>query len=163
MRLAEATMREAASLRAVTDRLAFDQKALPAFLLDRDRHDEALSAARTLAESPFPAARAVAHALAGEAFLLLGRGEEAALFRLESIARAAREAGDWELAEHTARQMLEHDPAYGGSHLAAALVARHRGDIAAADQSLAAAARYWRDADPDLPELRLTRRASAAR
>jgi hypothetical protein len=56
----------------------------------------------------------------------------AALFRLESIARVAREVGDWELAEHTGRQKLEHDAAYRGSHYALAL---------------------WRNADPDLPEL----------
>jgi hypothetical protein len=31
-----------------------------------------------------------------------------------------------------AGQMLEHDPAYGGSHLALALVAEHRGDAATA-------------------------------
>ncbi len=52
-----------------------------------------------------------------------------ALFRLESIARVAREAGDWDLAEFTARQMLEHDPAYAGSHYALALVAEHKGDV----------------------------------
>ena len=41
-----------------------------------------------------------------------------ALFRLEAIARTARDVGDWELAECMAGQMLEHDAAYGGSHLA---------------------------------------------
>jgi tetratricopeptide (TPR) repeat protein len=81
------------------------------------------------------------------------------LFRLESIARMARDVGDWELAEYTAGQMLEHDAAYGGSHLAMALVARHRGDAAGADRALAAAARYWRDADADLPELAQVRSA----
>ena len=74
------------------------------------------------------------------------------LFRLESIARTARDVGDWELADFTARQMLEHDAAYGGSHLAMALVARHRGDAEAAGRALEAAGRYWRDADADLPE-----------
>ena len=237
MRLAEATMREAAALPPVTDRLAFDQKALAAFLVERGRLEEALADARVLAGSRWPAARAVGRALAGEALLGLGRREEAerelagaaaelgqvpasvagisvargqvkpyvdvlegklmlgsgqapagrailqdvqralraipgpdawmmALFRLESIARAAREAGDWELADFTARQMLDHDPAYGGSHLAAALVAGHRGDAAGAEAALAAAARFWRDADPDLRERRLLpkeARASATR
>ena len=50
-----------------------------------------------------------------------------ALFRLEAFARTARDVGDWELAEHTARQMLEHDGAYAGSHFALALVARQQG------------------------------------
>ena len=77
-----------------------------------------------------------------------------ALFRLETIARMARDAGDWELAEFTARQMMEHDAAYGGSRYATGLVARHRCDAAAAALELHAAEGYWRDADPDLPELR---------
>lgn len=75
-----------------------------------------------------------------------------ALFRLESIARTARDVGDWELAESTAREMLDHDAAYAGSHLALALAAQHRGDREEAARAFAAAARYWRDADPDLPE-----------
>jgi tetratricopeptide (TPR) repeat protein len=85
-----------------------------------------------------------------------------ALFRLEVIARLAREAGDWELAERMARQMLEHDAAYGGSHLALALVAEHRGDAATASEERAAAERLWRDADADLPELAAARRVAAS-
>jgi tetratricopeptide (TPR) repeat protein len=76
-----------------------------------------------------------------------------ALFRLEAIASIAREVGDWELADYTARQMLEHDPAYGGSHLALALVARQQGDRATADRELAVARSLWKNADPELPEL----------
>jgi hypothetical protein len=76
-----------------------------------------------------------------------------ALFRLEIIARSAREAGDWELAEYTARQMLEHDTAYGGSHLALALVLEHKGDVGGAARARNEVRRYWSDADPDLPEL----------
>jgi hypothetical protein len=85
-----------------------------------------------------------------------------ALFRLESIARMAREVGDWELAEYTAGQMLDHDRAYAGSHLALALASEHSGDCGAVAPSLAAAARYWRDADPDLPELDLIRSKDVA-
>lgn len=76
-----------------------------------------------------------------------------ALFRLETMARSAREAGDWELAEYTARQMLDHDPSYGGSHLALALVLEHQGDASGAGRERAAARGYWRDADSDLAEL----------
>jgi tetratricopeptide (TPR) repeat protein len=88
-----------------------------------------------------------------------------ALFRLELIARVAREVGAWDLAENIARQMIEHDAAYGGGHYALALVARHRGDVAAADLSLAEAERRWSGADPDLVELTRTRelRSRAAR
>ncbi len=77
-----------------------------------------------------------------------------ALFRLEVMARSAREAGDWELAEYTAKQMLDHDAAYGGSHLAIALVLEHKGDAAGAKKELAEAKRYWKDADRDMAELK---------
>jgi hypothetical protein len=51
--------------------------------------------------------------------------------------------------------MLEHDAAYGGSHLAQALVLEHRGDTAGYEREIAAARRYWRAADPDLAERKL--------
>jgi tetratricopeptide (TPR) repeat protein len=76
-----------------------------------------------------------------------------ALFRLESMARSAMEAEDWELAEFIAAQMLDHDAAYGGSHFTLALVLRHKGDDTGVARELEAARRHWRDADPDLPEL----------
>ena len=76
------------------------------------------------------------------------------LFRLESIARIAREAGEWELAEYTATQMIDHDSAYGGSHYAMALVLQHKGNTAAASQELQTAQELWHDADKDLPELK---------
>ena len=41
-----------------------------------------------------------------------------ALFTLESIARAAREVGDWDFAAWAAGQMQEHDPNYGGTQYA---------------------------------------------
>jgi tetratricopeptide (TPR) repeat protein len=72
------------------------------------------------------------------------------LFRLESIARAARDAGDWDLAEYTAAQMLEHDSAYGGSHLAMALVHQQKGDGAAATNEFEIAKRYWKEADAEV-------------
>ena len=76
-----------------------------------------------------------------------------ALFRLEAFARVARDVGDWELAEYTARQMLEHDAAYAGSHFALALVARQRGERELAQSEAAAARKYWKDADRDMKEL----------
>jgi tetratricopeptide (TPR) repeat protein len=86
-----------------------------------------------------------------------------ALFVLEAIARGAREAADWPLAESMARQMLDHDRAYAGGHYALALVAEQRGDAAAAHESFATAARLWAHADADLPELQRLRRAVASR
>jgi tetratricopeptide (TPR) repeat protein len=82
----------------------------------------------------------------------------AALFTLESIARAAREAGDWEFAARMARQMLEHDNAYAGSHYALALAAEHNGDTRLAASEYALAAKYWARADSGFAELTTVRR-----
>lgn len=76
-----------------------------------------------------------------------------ALFDMEAIAGAAREAGAWDVAASTATEMLAHDPAYGGSHLALALVARNGGDRAAATREATEARRLWADADVDFPPL----------
>ncbi|MEN3333142.1 MAG: hypothetical protein V7641_2507 [Blastocatellia bacterium] len=85
-----------------------------------------------------------------------------ALFRLEALAAAARAAGDWELAETIARQMLDHDPAYAGSHYALALVAEHKNDNVMAVTEYAEAEKLWRNADTDLPELQQARARLAA-
>lgn len=77
-----------------------------------------------------------------------------ALYRLEAIARVARDAGDWDLASYTAEQMREHDPAYAGTRYALALVAEQRGDAATAAREFGAAVELWKDADPDLALLR---------
>lgn len=74
-----------------------------------------------------------------------------ALFAIESLARAARQVGDWPLAGQLAQQMNAHDPAYGGAHYA--LVAEHDGDLKTARAEFALAQKYWSQADPDLPEL----------
>jgi tetratricopeptide (TPR) repeat protein len=78
----------------------------------------------------------------------------AARFELESIAQLARQNGDWNLAESTAREMIEHDPTYAGGHFALGLVADHAGHAAQAREQFAAAEKFWSKADPDLPELR---------
>jgi len=82
-----------------------------------------------------------------------------ALFRLEGIARVARDAGAWDLAEYTAAQMIEHDAAYAGSHLAMAMVARHKGDTALAERELAAARRGWSEADAEVRDMEVLRPA----
>ncbi len=85
-----------------------------------------------------------------------------ALFRLDAFARMARDVGDWDLAEHTARQMLEHDPKFGGSHLALALVAQHRGDDTLMRSEAAEAGKYWSQADGDIKERAELRRLARA-
>ena len=81
----------------------------------------------------------------------------AAVFTLESIARSAREANDWELARYTAEQMVLHDPYYAGGHFALGLVAEHGGERAGARPMFAQAEQLWSHADPDLPEAALVR------
>lgn len=81
------------------------------------------------------------------------------IFAIEGMARAARDAGDWELAGWAARQMMEHDPHYAGSQFALALAARHNGDEKTARDAFALAAQYWASADPGLPELQTIRSA----
>lgn len=81
-----------------------------------------------------------------------------ALFTLEGLARTARAVGDWELAGQMARQLIEHDPAYAGSHYALALVAEHDGDAATAKAEFAQVVTLWAKADPNLPELVEARR-----
>jgi tetratricopeptide (TPR) repeat protein len=76
-----------------------------------------------------------------------------ALFTFESLARTARAVGDWELAGRIARQMIEHDPAYAGSHYALGLVAEHDGDLAATKAEFAQALKLWAKADADLTEV----------
>jgi tetratricopeptide (TPR) repeat protein len=231
MRKAEATMREATALPALTDYAEYNQKLLTVFLLGRQRWDEAADAAGRMTQGKWVATRAVGHALTGHALLARKRTAEAraaletaerelaavpasaagigvsrrqvqpwiemlrgelliregasvegrrvleevarnlralpgpdawiqALFRLEAMGKLARDTGEWELAAFMAQQMVEHDAAYGGSHLAQALVAEHRGDRDGASRARAEAVRHWRDADPDLPELAVVRAAA---
>lgn len=222
MRAAEALLRRSFELPTMLVLQAFNKHEWPAFLLARGRRDEALAAARTLADHPAGLVSAIGHIMAGHA-LLAGAGEKGAklaetagaintaltllraagpeaalarphfeavqaqyflhagardkgrvlaqeavrkfralpgpdgwsqaLFRLEAMARAAREAGDWELAERVALALRDHDPSYAGTHYALGLVAEHNGDQAGARDAFAAAADAWRHADRDLPEL----------
>jgi len=80
------------------------------------------------------------------------------LFRLEALARSARQVGDWPLAARMAQLMLEHDPNYAGTHYALALVAQHDGNVATAAREFELALKAWANADPDLPELGVARK-----
>ena len=81
-----------------------------------------------------------------------------ALFSLESLARAARAAGKWPAAERIARLMVEHDPAYAGSHYSLGLALEHNGDAAGARAQFELARKFWAKADSDLPELKETQK-----
>jgi tetratricopeptide (TPR) repeat protein len=80
-------------------------------------------------------------------------GWVAAIFVLDSIAREARRADDWPLAQYTAQQLIQHDPYFAGGHFAFGLVAEHAGETEGSKQMFAAAEKYWSHADADLPEL----------
>jgi hypothetical protein len=85
-----------------------------------------------------------------------------ALFQLESIGSIARDAGDWDLAEFTAHEMIEHDPSYAGGYYALGLVDEHRAQQSSAREQLAHAEKLWSKADPELPELVQIRQKLAA-
>lgn len=80
------------------------------------------------------------------------------LFRLEALARSARQVGDWPLAARMAQLMLEHDADYAGTHYALALVARQEQNAATAAREFDLAVKAWANADRDLPELALARK-----
>ena len=73
-----------------------------------------------------------------------------ALFQLESIAKMARRVGDWELVEHTAQKMIQHDPSYAGGYFALGWVAEHQGDASAARQKFATGEKLWSKADTNV-------------
>jgi tetratricopeptide (TPR) repeat protein len=76
-----------------------------------------------------------------------------ALFTIESLARAACDAGDWTLASFLGDAMRQHDGAYAGTHLVLARIARAKPDPAVERRELDAARAAWSAADADLPEL----------
>jgi tetratricopeptide (TPR) repeat protein len=79
------------------------------------------------------------------------------LFALESMARTAREAGDWTTAAWAAGEMAAHDANYAGTQYAIGRTAEHNGEIRAARAAFALAEKYWAKADPGLPELLTSR------
>ena len=217
MKSAEKLFQEAFSLPVYNDLAEFNRREWPEFLLSRGRYEEALAAARELAEGRWAMGRLAGHTEAGRALLRLDRLHEAeeelflaerelehvptsvaaalpdagllhaeillrqgridasdplfrqivqkvravpgpdswseALFQLESIAKLAREADDWDLVQFVAHEMIEHDSSYAGGYYFSALAANHRGDESAARDQFAQARRLWAKADPDLPEL----------
>ena len=195
----------------------YNKRAWPDLLIARGRTDQALAAARVLANHPSPLVRATGRVAAGRALLASGQFKAAAdeanlavkelraaregqalvapaleilqgefflrtgqrekgramldeiirrlrdgsgpdtwaqtLFAIEGVAQSARQAGDWEFAGFTARQLIEQDPAYAGGHYALGLVAEHNGDLRTAQSEFALAEKSWAKADADLAEL----------
>ena len=222
MRKAEALLKQAFSLPSSLLVQVVNKREYPAFLIGRNRLDDALAASKTLSSHPHPVAQAAGHIEAGFTLLAMNRPADAAnasnaalralktapdgqslavialealqgefrlrtaqrdqgrqgmeraaqkwralpgpdawtqsLFRLEALARSARQVGDWALAARMAQLMLEHDPNYAGTHYALALVAQHDGNTATAGREFDLAVKAWANADKDLPELAIARK-----
>lgn len=77
LKSAEAEYREAFALPAYVDFSEFNRKALPEFLLNHGRPDEALAAAQELIQSRWTMARFAGHTLAGRALAAMNRMSEA--------------------------------------------------------------------------------------
>jgi len=77
LKTADRYLQEAAAFPAVTDYLEFNRKGRVGLLLAARRNDEALRAARELAEGRWTATRVAGHALAGHALLVTDRLPEA--------------------------------------------------------------------------------------
>ena len=80
------------------------------------------------------------------------------VFELQLIADAAKSAGDWPLAEYTAKQMVEQNAYYAGGYYILGEVAEHAGDAATARENFKKACELWANADGDLPELTMARK-----
>jgi tetratricopeptide (TPR) repeat protein len=222
MRKAEALLQQSFSLPTNLLVQAVNKREYPAFLLARNRPQEAYAAAMELTKHPHPVVQATGHIEAGFALLALNRPGDAApasnaalralkvapngqnlaviplealqgefrlrtaqrdrgrqmmesaaqkwralpgpdawtqaVFRLEAMARAAREVGDWTLAARLTQMMLEHDPNYAGTRYALGLLAQHDGNAATARREFDQALKAWATADKDLPELALARK-----
>src|SRR5688500_8336472 len=222
MRKAEALLKQAFALPSSLLVQVVNKRDYPAFLVGRNRLEEALAAAKSLAAHPHPVAQAAGHIESGFALLAMNRFADGAnasnaalralkaapdgqalaviplealqgefrlrtaqreqgrqamesaarkwralpgpdawtqsLFRLEALARSARQVGDWPLAARMAQLMLEHDPNYAGTHYALALVAQHDGNAATAAREFDLAVKAWANADKDLPELAIARK-----
>jgi tetratricopeptide (TPR) repeat protein len=222
MRKAESLLKQAFALPSGLLVQVVNKRDYPAFLVGRNRLEDALAAAASLASHPHPVAQAAGHIESGFALLAMNRfadganasnaalralkaapdgqalaviplealqgefrlrtaqreqgrqGMESAarkwralpgpdawsqsLFRLEALARSARQVGDWPLAARMAQLMLEHDPNYAGTHYALALVAQHDGNAATAAREFDWAVKAWANADKDLPELAIARK-----
>lgn len=222
MRKAEALLKQAFALPSSLLVQVVNKREYPAFLIGRNRLEDALAAAKTLSAHPHPVAQAAGHIEAAFTLLAMNRPADAAnasnaalralkmapegqalavialealqgefrlrtaqrdqgrqgmeraaqkwralpgpdawtqsLFRLEALARSARQVGDWALAARMAQLMLEHDPNYAGTHYALALVAQHDGNTATAAREFDLAVKAWANADKDLAELAIARK-----
>jgi tetratricopeptide (TPR) repeat protein len=84
------------------------------------------------------------------------------LFVMQLVAEDSRHLKKWDLAQFAAEQMLGFDANYAGGHYEMGMVKVHTGQAGAAQAELQKAIELWKNADPDLDELRLAKQQSAA-
>jgi tetratricopeptide (TPR) repeat protein len=90
MQKAELRLRSTLAFTPVTEALAFNQKQWPAFLLSRGKAKESLDAAEEMTRSKWASARAMGYVLRGQAYLTLGKVDDAG----RQVARAEAELKD---------------------------------------------------------------------
>ena len=76
------------------------------------------------------------------------------LFLMQLVAEDSRRMKNWKLAEFTAKQMLEFDSNYAGGHYEMGMVKIQTGEADGARSELQKSIELWKNADPDLDELR---------
>jgi len=76
------------------------------------------------------------------------------LFVMQLVAEDSRNLKRWDLAQFAAEQMLGFDSNYAGGHYETAMVRLQTGQGGAAEPELQKAIELWKNADPDLDELR---------
>ena len=84
------------------------------------------------------------------------------LFLLQLVAEDCRNLKKWDLAQFAAEQMLGFDANYAGGHYEMGLVRLRTGQVGAARAELEKAVELWKNADPDLDELRQAKQQLAA-
>ena len=84
------------------------------------------------------------------------------LFVMQLVAEDSRHLKKWDLARFAAEQMLGFDANYAGGHYEMGMVKVQAGQAGAAQSELQKAIELWKNADPDLDELRQAKQQSAA-
>ena len=84
------------------------------------------------------------------------------LFLMQLVAEDSRKMKNWKLAEFTAEQMLGFDPNYAGGHYEMGMVKIQTGQLDGARSELQKSVELWRNADPDLDEVRQAKTQLAA-
>ncbi len=84
------------------------------------------------------------------------------LFLIQLVAEDCRNLKKWDLAQFAAGQMLGFDANYAGGHYEMGMLKEQTGRVGAAQPELQKAVELWKNADPDLDELRQAKQRLSA-